>query len=447
MGRQARQARAPGALGWGTTITDPNLIKSVDHAIDAKQLCPNASEVVERLQDAGFEAYIVGGSVRDLLLGKSPKDFDIATDATPEEVRSVFPRCRLIGRRFRLAHVRMRGDLLEVATFRGQGDVHQDNQGRILRDNVWGTVEEDAVRRDFTINALFMDPVNGVIRDYVGGYKDLLDRRLRLIGDPETRYREDPVRILRAARFIAKLGVEPDPGTVSPMAEISPQLEKIPPARLFEEVCKLFLTGHAVRTMETLQRFELTRFLFPVLEPAGSSGKARLHPVVNRALKSTDDRIAEDKSVTPAFLVAALLWGPVEERAAAYQESGASAFQAMERAGDEVMAEQVRRTAVPRRFSSVTRQIWLNQVRLTRTRGKRALSILHQPRFRAAYDFLLLRALDDEELAPLGEFWTEAQKDMPEVEERPAARKRPRRRRRRGGRRGSGGGSESSGAS
>lgn len=386
---------------------------------------------MESLQQSGYEAYIVGGSVRDLLLGKSPKDFDIATDATPEEVKQVFPRCRLIGRRFRLAHVRMRGDLLEVATFRGQGKVHQDSEGRILRDNVWGTVEEDAIRRDFTINALFMDPVSGEIRDYVDGYGDLQDRRLRLIGDPVTRYREDPVRLLRAARFVAKLGVEPDEGTVAPMAETAPQLEQIPPARMFEEVCKLFLTGHAERTLETLQRFNLTRYLFPVLEASGGEGKAKLHPIMQRAMKSTDDRIRRDLSVTPAFLIAALLWGPVEARAERYRADGASPFQAMERAGDEILSLQVQRTAVPRRFSSVTRQIWINQVRLTRTRGKRAMSILHQPRFRASYDFLLLRALDDPSLEELASFWTEAQKNAPEVAE-PAPRKR---RRRRGGRR------------
>jgi len=385
--------------------------------------------VVERLQQAGYEAYIVGGSVRDLLLGKNPKDFDIATGATPEEVKDVFPRCRLIGRRFRLAHVRMRGDLLEVATFRGQGKVKQDQEGRILRDNVWGTVEEDAVRRDFTINALFMDPVNGEIRDYVGGFDDLQARRLRLIGEPETRYREDPVRLLRAARFVAKLGVEPDEATVAPMAETAPQLEQIPPARMFEEVCKLFLTGHAERTLETLQRFYLTRYLFPVLEETGGPGKAKLHPIMQRAMKSTDERIAQDLSVTPAFLIAALLWGPVEARAERYRENGASPYQALERAGDEVLSLQVQRTAVPRRFSSVTRQIWLNQARLTRTRGKRALSILRQPRFRASYDFLLLRALDDPELESLATFWTEAQENMPDEAPAPAKKRRGRRRR------------------
>lgn len=428
--RTTRWSAAPPPHSQDSHISEPKLITPTDHGIDARQLCPNATEVVERLQEAGFEAYIVGGSVRDLLLGKNPKDFDIATDATPEEVKTVFPRCRLIGRRFRLAHVRMRRDLLEVATFRGQGDVHQDEEGRILRDNVWGTVEEDAVRRDFTINALFMDPVSGEIRDYVDGYPDLQERRLRLIGDPATRYREDPVRILRAARFIAKLGVEPDRSTVEPMAEVVPQLEQIPPARLFEEVCKMFLTGHGQRTMETLQRFGLTRHLFPVLD-GGPNGKANLHPIVMRALKSTDERIAQEKSITPAFLVAALLWGAVEPRYTAYVEGGASPFQAMERASTEVLGEQVERTAVPRRFSSVTRQIWLNQVRLNRTRGKRALSILRQPRFRAAYDFLMLRSQDDPELKELAEFWTEAQKGMPEPVPGPKPGKRRRRRRRR----------------
>ena len=244
-----------------------------------QQLCPHATEVVRRLQDEGYEAYIVGGSVRDLLLGKVPKDYDVATDAIPEEVKTVFPRCRLIGRRFRLAHVRLGGTLIEVATFRGpqlnDDDDHMHDNGRILRDNVWGSLEEDAVRRDFTINALFLDPVSGDIQDFVGGYKDLSDRKLRLIGDAQTRYREDPVRLLRAARFVAKLGVELGEQTASPIAEMAPFLEDIPPARLFEEVCKLFMTGHAARTLEALQRFGLTRFLFPVLERKGPIGKAK----------------------------------------------------------------------------------------------------------------------------------------------------------------------------
>jgi poly(A) polymerase len=394
--------------------------------------------VVQELQQAGYEAYIVGGSVRDLLLGMSPKDFDIATDATPEEVRRVFPRCRLIGRRFRLAHVRIRGTLLEVATFRGaqDDDAHLADDGRILRDNVWGTVEEDAVRRDFTINALFLDPVSGVIRDHVGGFEDLGRRRLRLIGDPVKRYREDPVRLLRAARFVAKLNLELDPETERPIRELADSLEQIPPARLFEEVCKLFLTGHAERTMESLQELGLTRALFPALDPGPKPGQAQLSRLVWDALRNTDDRLARDLSVTPAFLVAALLWPPVWDRATNYRADGASDYQALERAGDEVLADQVQRTAVPRRFSSVTRQIWLNQARLQKTRGRRALRILRQPRFRASYDFLLLRAEQDAELTPLAEFWTDAQQD-PELagpkDAPPQRRRKPRRRSRRRG--------------
>jgi len=411
-------------------------IPASSHGIEVRQLCPSATAVVERLQEAGYQAYIVGGSVRDLLLGKVPKDFDVATDATPEEVKVVFPRARLIGRRFRLAHVHHRGVLVEVATFRGQvrdagGGRHLED-GRILRDNVYGGIEEDAVRRDFTINALFLDPVSGTIRDYVGGYKDLREGVLRLIGDPATRYREDPVRLLRAARFVAKLGVEPDHATLEPIVGMARRLEQIPPARLFEEICKLFLTGHGGATMKALQRFGLTRHVFPVLAPGDAPGQAKLDALVQHALDSTDRRIREDKSVTPAFLFAALLWQAVLARAARFRDAGRTEFQAMEQAGEEIIALQVRRAAIPRRFSIVTRQIWINQVRLSRTRGRRALRILHQPRFRAAYDFLLLRAREEPELEELVRFWTEAQKDMPPAEEQPqSSRQRPRRRPRR----------------
>ena len=390
---------------------------------------------MRRLQDAAYEAYIVGGSVRDLLLGKVPKDFDVATDATPEEIKVVFPRCHLIGRRFRLAHVRLNGVLVEVATFRGkhsdQGADRQHIDGRILRDNVWGTLEEDALRRDFTINALFMDPVSGDIKDFVGGFQDLEERRLRLIGDPETRYREDPVRLLRAARFVAKLGVELDPDTAAPIAKTAHLLQQIPPARLFEEVCKLFLTGHAERTLEAMQRFCLTRSLFPVLRAKGGSGKAEIIPIMTRAMRSTDRRIAEEKSITPAFLFAALLWRPVSDRCARYRSNGATELQALEQAGEEVLSMQVRRTAIPRRFSNVTRQIWEMQARFGKTRGKRALRILKQPRFRAAYDFLLLRAEDESELQALADFWTEAQKDFKPLAEKAAQPFQPRRRSRR----------------
>jgi len=317
---------------------------------------------VRELQDAGYEAFIVGGSVRDLLLGKIPKDFDVATSATPEEVQAVFPRCRLIGRRFRLAHVRKGGALIEVATFRGSaaaGGDHEKSNGRILRDNVFGTVEEDAIRRDFTINALFLDPVSGEIRDYVGGYEDLAQRRLRLIGDPEVRYRED-----------------------------------------------------GVRSMEALQRFGLSTSLLPGLKKGSGRGKIQLGVVLRKTLENTDERIRKSLPVTPAFLWAALLWQPVSDRSRALVEAGESEYNAMMSASEEVIFRQGQSTSIPRRFSAVTRQIWIMQIRFQRTRGKRWKRLLHEQRFRAAYDFLLLRAMEDPSLEPLCEFWTKAQEGM-----------------------------------
>jgi poly(A) polymerase len=380
----------------------------------------------------------VGGSVRDLLLGKIPKDFDVATSATPEEVQEVFPRCRLIGRRFRLAHVRKGGALIEVATFRGSasdGGDHEKSNGRILRDNVFGSVEEDAIRRDFTINALFLDPVSGEIRDYVGGYEDLANRRLRLIGDPEVRYREDPVRLLRAARFEAKLGVDPDENAEAPIRAMAPLLKDVPPARLFEEVCKLFLTGHGVRSMEALQRFGLSTTLFPGLHKGSGRGKVQIGTILRKALENTDERIRTSKPVTPAFLFAALLWQPVAEQSAALVKQGESEYNAIMRAAEDAIAAQAQSTAIPRRFSAVTRQIWVMQARFTRTRGKRWKRLLHEQRFRAGYDFLLLRAIEDPSLEPLCEFWTKAQEGIDFSVKRDdsaaVSRRRPRRRYRR----------------
>lgn len=404
------------------------------------QLCPRATEVVRELQDAGYKAFIVGGSVRDLLLGKHPKDFDVATDATPEQVKHVFPRCRLIGRRFRLAHVRRSGVLVEVATFRGAHDAEggELHNGRIIRDNVWGTLEEDALRRDFTINALFLDPVGGDISDFTGGYEDLAARRLSLVGNPETRYREDPVRLLRAARFVAKLGVEADAETGEPIAELAPLLSDIPPARLFEEVCKLFLTGHAMRSFEALQRFGLSATLFPALQPSGTGGKVVADPLLLHALRNTDERVSKDLPVTPSFLFAALLWQPVWMAAQKLMDRGEAMHDALLLASDPVFDRQAERTAIPRRFSAVARQIWVMQARFNRTSGKRWKRVLADRSFRAAYDFLLLRAEQDPELQPLAEFWTEAQKgfQFPDRDSEKAGGKANRRKRRPGARRG-----------
>lgn len=362
----------------------------------------------------------------------------MATSATPEEVQDVFPRCRLIGRRFRLAHVRKAGSLIEVATFRAgatPGGDHELENGRILRDNVFGNVEEDALRRDFTINALFLDPVSGEIRDFVGGYQDLSDRRLRLIGDPDVRYREDPVRLLRAARFEAKLGVEPDEVTAEKIPKLASLLADVPPARLFEEVNKLFLTGHGMRSMEALQRFGLSQALFPALPKGSGKGKVKIGVVLRKTLENTDHRVKNGLPVTPAFLFASLLWQPVIERAEELMAEGEAEYMAILTASEEVIAQQSVRTSIPRRFSAVTRQIWLMQARFAKTRGKRWKRLLHEQRFRAGYDFLLLRAEEDPSLLPLCEFWTEAQKDIKVSHhanrERTEARNRPRRRYRR----------------
>ena len=431
-----------------------------EHGIALKELCPHATEVVKDLQDRGFEAYIVGGGVRDLLLGHAPKDFDVATNATPEQVHAIFPRCRLIGRRFRLAHVRKKGTLIEVATFRGQINEASDRQGmngRILSDNVWGTVEEDAIRRDFTINAMFLDPVSGKIRDFVGGYDDLTQRRLRLIGDPEARYREDPVRLLRAARFVAKLGVEPEAATGNPIHSLAALLMDVPPARLFEEVCKLFLTGHGARSLVALQRFGLMQTLFPVLDPAREAGQVAVGPLLLKALENTDSRIADGKPITPAFFFAALFWPAMRERAEKLEADGMVPGDACLVAADEVFTLQCKTIAVPRRFSAVTKQIWVMQPRFNKTSGKRWKRLFGEQRFRAAYDFLLLRVEEDPSLKDLSAFWTQAQEGMPKIQNayasdegsfeadaspaaRPSAekpeggRRRPRRRRRGGAR-------------
>ena len=397
-------------------ISKLRIIPASVHGIASEELCPHASEVVRQLQQSGYEAYIVGGSVRDLLLGSVPKDFDVATSATPEQVQEVFPRCRLIGRRFRLAHVRLRGVLTEVATFRGQHNADSDDEnvhGRILRDNVWGDVEEDAVRRDFTINAMFLDPVSGEIRDYLDGYQDLAEKRLRLIGDPEQRYKEDPVRLLRAARFVAKLGVRLDAATEAPIRKMARLLQDVPPARLFEEVCKLFLTGHGRASFDALQAFGLSSTVFPSLKSDGKEGRVVAGPLLLRALENTDKRILEDRPVTPAFLFAALLWEPARDRAASLVGDGMAEIDAISVAADEVFLVQSRRIAIPRRFSAVTRLIWSMQPRLAKTGGKRWKKMLSEPRFRAAYDFLLLRVEEDSTLAELADFWTRVQQEFP----------------------------------
>ena len=422
------------------------IIPRDQHPISRRAISPNALRVLYRLHEAGHRACLVGGAVRDLLAGLAPKDFDVATDATPEQVKQLFRNCRLIGRRFRLAHVVFGREIIEVATFRanvddGSGDRQVHDGGRLLRDNVYGTIEDDAVRRDFTANALYYDIADFSVRDYVGGFEDVSNRLLRLIGDPEARYREDPVRMLRAIRLAAKLGFDIEPGTADPLPELAPLLAEAAPARLFEECLKMFLAGHAVASFEGLERHGLLPVLFPETAAALAANRSgALRRMLVEGLRGTDGRVARDEPVSPAFLFAVLLWPAYCRTLMSLQAQGLHAVEAERRAADRVTLHQLGRIALPRRFSLPMQEIWLTQGRFSQRQRKRVMRTLSHPRFRAAFDFLVLRRAaspaHEEDIA----FWQEAQRDpdaaiaaQPEdstLEEGAAPRKRRRRRRR-----------------
>ena len=389
------------------------MVPASDHGISPGRIDAKVSQILARLNGAGFEAYLVGGCVRDLLLGRAPKDFDVATSARPDEVRALFPRSRLIGRRFRLAHVRAGREVFEVATFRAAHPAGAAGPaGMLLHDNVYGTREEDAVRRDFTVNALYYDDRDGSVLDFTGGMADLRAGLIRAIGDPRVRYREDPVRMLRAVRFAAKLGFRIEEETEAPIFDLAPLLEGVPAARLFEEVLKLFQNGHARESLRGLDRFDLLPRLYP--ETAESMRRdPRERALLERALANTDRRIAEDLPVSPGFLVAAFLWGPVRNRAEAFREEGGgrSRNEALGAAADEAIALQSKRTSMPRRWSAMARDIWTMQPRLENRRPRRVNLTIAHPRFRAAYDFLCLRAEAGEPLGERAAWWTEAQGD------------------------------------
>ena len=396
------------------SVDDLVIVPRTEHGIQRRHVSVNALKVIDRLQEAGFHAYLVGGCIRDLLLGANPKDFDVATNATPEEIRELFRNARLIGRRFRLAHVRFGREIIEVATFRGDGEANADidpndrtvvKGGRVTRDNVFGSEAEDARRRDFTINALMYDPSDETIRDHVDGYEDVRQRRLRLIGDPVARYREDPVRLLRAVRFMVKLDLAVEPQTAGPIPSMAPRLADIPPARLFDEILKLFLSGKAWPTYRALVR----QALWPELFPALFADPADPPKLVENALKNTDQRIAEGLPVTPGFLFAAFLWQRVRARADELVEAGEAPVEALAEAGEDAIVAQARKVAIHRRFSTIAKEIWCMQPRFHKRRGKRALKLINERRFRAAYDFLLLRVEEEPELAELAQWWTDIQ--------------------------------------
>lgn len=428
-GRAPAAAPPAPAIPLGRRVEVPR----EQHGIDPQLLDANAVRVVRTLKEAGHEAYIVGGAVRDLIVGLRPKDFDVATDATPEQVKALFRRAFIIGRRFRLVHVVFgRGrehETIEVSTFRAYldtsaaeqvagnektskaelADKHHvvDASGRVLRDNVWGPQIEDAARRDFTINAMYYDPLTQTVVDYHGGIGDARGRVIRMIGDPETRYREDPVRIIRVVRFAAKLGFAIEAATERPIRAMTPLLTNVPASRLFDEMVKLLQTGHAVASVEQIRRHGLERGVFPVLEAV--FGSTRQHPArdtfVRLALEDTDRRVADGRSVAPSFMLACLLWSDVQERWAAQRKAGESPFPALQQAVDAVFDARIGDISGRGKLAADMREIWLMQPRFERRTPGSAAALINQPRFRAGYDFLRLRADSGEIVAELADWW------------------------------------------
>ncbi|WP_175901791.1 polynucleotide adenylyltransferase PcnB [Burkholderia seminalis] len=456
--------RAPkGARGAGTkkprSNHEPTVVPASVHGINPALISRNAVRVTDTLQQAGFRAFIVGGAVRDLLLGIAPKDFDVATDATPTEVQRLFRRARLIGRRFQIVHVQFGQELIEVSTFRALVDAPSeaataeppkrlkrdeldrrthavDASGRVLRDNVWGEQHEDAARRDFTINAMYYDPSTQTVLDYHDGMADVRARLLRMIGDPATRFREDPVRMLRVVRFAAKLGFEIEPHTREPIHALADLINNVPAARLFDEMLKLLLSGHALACLTRLRKEGLHHGLLPLLDVVLEQPQGE--KFITLALNNTDARVRAGKPVSPGFLFATLLWHDMRQRFEQYTAEGEIPVPALHRAMDDVLDMQTEKLAIHKRYSADMREIWGLQLRLEKRSGRSAMRLLEHQRFRAGYDFLLLRCESGELDAEVGQWWTDF------IEGDAAARealltqggtkeKAPRKRRRRGG--------------
>ena len=390
---------------------EANVIGVNKHGIRRDALSSGSLRTVEALQQQGFKAYVVGGAVRDLLAGLKPKDFDVATNATPEQVRNCFRRSRIIGRRFQIVHVLMGAETIEVTTFRGHHDQHSgsraqtDGQGRVLRDNVFGSEKDDAARRDFTVNALYYDPTSETIVDYHHGLADLKQKTLRMIGDPPTRYREDPVRMLRAVRLASKLDLSIEPATRESISELAGLLENVPPSRLFDEMLKLLTSGDAVKCLKRLRAEGLHHGVLPLLDvildqPLGER-------FVMLALENTDRRVREGKPISPGFLFATLLWHEVLAKWEALKAGGERPIPRLFAAMDDVLDTQSEKLAITRRVAGDIKDIWLLQPRFEQRSGKRPYALIEQARFRAGYDFLLLRAESGEIPAELGQWWTD----------------------------------------
>ncbi|MCR3756037.1 MAG: poly(A) polymerase I [Sodalis sp. Psp] len=404
------------------------IIPRNQHTISRKEISESALKVLYRLHKAKYEAYLVGGSVRDLLLGKKPKDFDITTNATPEQMRKLFRNCRLVGRRFRLAHVMFGPEIIEVATFRGHHQASQpyesmtdtvitDHNGMLLRDNIFGSIEEDAQRRDFSVNSLYYSVSDFTLRDYTGGLKDLQEGTIRLIGDPETRYREDPVRMLRAVRFAAKLDMTISRETAEPIPRLAALLHDIPPARLFEETLKLLQAGYGEVTYRLLCACQLFQPLFPLISRNFTKyGDTYMEQMITHVLNDTDRRLHNDMRINPAFLFATMLWYPLLKRAQTLtQESDLTDFDAFSLAMNDILNEQCRTLAIPKRLTVLIRSMWQLQLRLSRRCVKHIYKIMEHPKFRAAYDLLTLRAEieNNSDLQYLSYWWGEFQDAAP----------------------------------
>ena len=413
------------------------------HGITDNRLNANAITIMQTLNNAGFEAYLVGGGVRDFLLGKQPKDFDVATNATPEQILELFRRARIVGRRFQIVHVRMGPEVFEVTTFRAAHDAEstanqssQNAVGMLTRDNVYGGgVEDDAKRRDFTLNALYYNHKDRCVYDFCGAWEDAQNKRLRIIGDANTRYREDPVRMLRAVRFLGKLPLTIDRATEDPIFDLGPLLSEVSSSRLFDEVLKLLQAGHGADTFELMWEYGLHQVLFPEASSILEADETSTYwDLIEQALENTDARLRSGRTVNPAFLYACLLWPAAHQRFQVLLADGLSPAEAMNKAGAITIDANSSTVAIPRRFAQVTREIWEMQLRLPNTQSRRALTLLTHPRFRAAYDFLLLREQSKEIKPGLGQWWTDFQAQHPDVkperdtgprDDRPRRRRRP----------------------
>ena len=432
----AKDKKANKNKAKNSDIEFPIVFNRGDHNISRKDFSENALKVLYRLNKGGFDAYLVGGGVRDILLGEHPKDFDIATNATPEQIKKLFRNCRLIGRRFRLAHIVFGRDIIEVATFRGHHDnapqikqtkankdkivSKQSEHGMLLRDNIYGSIDEDAERRDFTINALYYSIKDFKVYDFANGVQDINDKVIRLIGDPETRYREDPVRMLRAIRFATKLDMTIEAETEQPIKALAPLMANIPAARMFEEYLKLFLGGKAQQNFHMLAKYDLLQYFFPhISETVKNEPNSLALKFVERVLINTDKRINEGKRVTPAFLLAAVIWYKLESSVKDILDNSTTPYQdAFFSAMSEIMSEQQRCIAIPKRFQQPMKDIWFLQQKLDRREGSRAFKALEHQRFRAGYDFLLLRGeVEGGYLLELADWWTHFQEATPDTQE------------------------------